>query len=123
MFDLTHAALGILGFFVGLSFWTQFTRWVVLMATTGSKHGGDFLGPPRRRLLWAVPFVAVLHPVPWRLGAGVIASFMSFHNAAGFGWTWFFGGLWLGVLLMALTTAVVLARVRRVKTSSPRQNS
>ena len=51
----------------------QLTRWISVLATTLAKHGGDFLGEPRRRLLWAAPIFSILHPGFYVALATVIA--------------------------------------------------
>ena len=69
MSEVITPLLGFAGLFAGMLLWVQFTRWVALLYVSGSKEGGDFLGPPKRRLLWATPFLALLHPAPWLVGA------------------------------------------------------
>jgi hypothetical protein len=54
--------LAIIGLFLGLTLNSQFVHWATLVATMVGKHGGDFLGPPRHRLIWGAPIIAVLHP-------------------------------------------------------------
>jgi len=106
---LMTPVLGIAGFFAGMLLWTQFTRWVALLYVSGSKEGGDFLGPPKRRLLWAVPFLAVLHPAPWLIGLTVIFAWRG-----GIG---FLAGLCLALLSMIFTTVTALVRWRRSRSN------
>jgi hypothetical protein len=117
MIDLVTPIFGFAGFFAGMILWVQFTRWMGLLYVSGSKDGGDFLGPPKRRLLWAIPFLAVLHPAPWLIGAAGIFAFRALRADAGGGGTWFFGGLSLALLFMILTTVSVLARWRNLRRS------
>lgn len=84
---------------------------------SGSKHGGDFLGPPKRRLLWATPALALLHPAPWLIGVAAVLGFRTFRADSTEGWGWFFGGLSLAFLLMILSTMAVLVRWRRLRHS------
>ena len=119
MTEVATPALSVLGFFAGTLLWTQFTRWVGLIYVSGSKHGGDFLGPPRRRLLWAAPVVGLLHPAPWLIVAAAYLGIRAYRFHAGEGWAWFFGGLSLALLLMTLTTVLALGRWRRLRQSEP----
>jgi hypothetical protein len=74
-----------LGFGFSLFATTQIFRWISLLSITLAKHGGDFLGEPKRRFLWACPFVSLLHPgfwlaslvfiVPWVLLTGELSPF------------------------------------------------
>jgi hypothetical protein len=117
MSDVLTPFLGFAGLLAGMLLWAQFTRWVGLLYVSGSKEGGDFLGPPKRRLLWAIPFLALLHPAPWLLGAAVFFAFRATRGDMGAGGSWFFGGLALALLFMILITLAVLARWRRVRQS------
>jgi hypothetical protein len=117
MIDVVTPIFGFAGFFAGMILWVQFTRWVGLLYVSGSKEGGDFLGPPKRRLLWAFPFLALLHPAPWLLGVAGIFAFRDLRAYAGGSGTWFFGGLFLALLFMIPTTVSVLARWRHLRRS------
>ena len=118
MGNLISPLLGFAGFYAGLLLWTQFTRWVVLLHAAASKEGGDFLGPPRRRLLWAIPFLALLHPAPWLLGAMVFLAFRTLGADAAGAWPWFFGGLVIALLVMMFSSLAMLARWRRMGSRS-----
>src|SRR3954466_7260583 len=111
--------LAFAGFFSGMLLWLQFTRWAILLYVSASKNGGDFLGPPKRRLLWAIPFLALLHPAPWLLGAAVFFMFRAMRGDTGAGWSWFLGGLALALVFMLLSTLTMLARWRRLRHSQP----
>jgi hypothetical protein len=50
------------GFFAGQLVSSIAARFLGLVLTSVAKHGGEFLGPPRRRLLGVLPIAAVLHP-------------------------------------------------------------
>src|SRR4051812_48114071 len=115
MSDVATLVLGVLGFVAGTLLWTQFTRWVGLLYVSGSKHGGDFLGEPKRRLLWAIPVVALLHPAPWLVCAAAIAGVRTLRASAGRGWGWFFGGLSVALLFMIFSTVTVLLRRRQLR--------
>jgi hypothetical protein len=101
------------GFVAGLLLWVQLARWMLLLYVSGSKDGGDFLGPPRKRLLWALPFMALLHPAPWLIGATGFFGMRTMVGNSATGAKWFFGGLFLAVLLMSLTALLLLVRWHR----------
>ena len=117
MIDIVTPIFGFAGFLAGMILWVQFTRWVGLLYVSGSREGGDFLGPPKRRLLWAIPFLALLHPAPWLIGMAGIFAFRAFRADADGSGAWFFGGLSLALLFMTLTTVSVLARWRHLRRS------
>jgi hypothetical protein len=115
-------AFGFAGFFAGLMLWVQFTRWLGLLYVTASKEGGDFLGPPKRRLLWAIPFVALLHPAPWLIGIfGFFAVRAISSDAAGDG-NWFLGGVTVALFFMTLLALTTLARLGRLRQSQKNGN-
>jgi hypothetical protein len=62
--DVIAPIFGFAGLFAGMLLWVQFMRWLMLLYVSGSKHGGDFLGPPKRRLLWAISALTML--ARWR---------------------------------------------------------
>ena len=119
MRDAFTPFFGVAGFIAGLLLSTQLTRWAVLLYESGSKQGGDFLGPPRRRLLWAMPFVALLHPAPWLTGVAGVFTFRAIRADAWGGGTWFFGGLSAALLFMAFTAVTLLTRWRRIRHLQP----
>jgi hypothetical protein len=85
-------------------------RWAALVHTVFALHGGDFLGAPKRRLLWAIPLVILLHPVPYLvIGSLVVIGFAAVGRAP-MGWIWFLGGFYAYGLIMGL---LVLTRMRK----------
>ena len=120
MSDVITPLCGLVGFFAGMSLSMQVTRWVALLYVSGAKEGGDFLGPPKRRLVWAIPFVGLLHPAPWMVGVLGFLAFRAFRSNGPAGWKWFFGGLLVAWLFMAISFAFALARWRHSKHSSTR---
>jgi hypothetical protein len=107
--------LGFAGLIAGMLLWVHVMRWVGLLYVSQAKDGGDFLGPPKRRLLWALPVFALLHPAPWLVGATAFVAFRAFRAGAASGWRWFFGGLILALLYMILMTLTAFARWRRAR--------
>ena len=99
------------GMLLGALLIMQLSRWGLLLYVNVTKHGGDFLGEPRRRLLWAFPFVALLHPALWALVAVLWSALHVLrHGASSFQW-----GLLVGASLylvpMLLSAVVMLFRV------------
>jgi hypothetical protein len=64
-------------------------------------------------LIWATPFLAILHPAPWLIVAAVFAGRHKLRADSGTGWEWFYGGLVLALLLMIISTAIALLRWHR----------
>ena len=120
MADLISPGLALTGFLSGMFLWVQITRWVGLLYVAASKEGGDFLGPPKRRLLWAAPFISLLHPTPWLIGAIAFFAYHAFRGAIDPGWTWFFGGVTVAVMFMATTTVAMIARWKHSASSQER---
>ena len=109
-------ALLILGFLAGSLFSSYLMRWCALVFTSSAKHGGDFLGPPRRRIVWALPFVTLLHPAPYIFCLVALVAFRQFHGASASAWLWFFGAFGVSVLFNGLRTASMILKLRRNRT-------
>lgn len=109
--------LALVGFLAGLLLWAQLTRWVGLLYVSGSREGGDFLGPPKRRLIWAIPLLTLLHPTPWIIGAAILFAFRAFTGSLGPGWAWFFGGLSIAILFMGSIAIAMISRWRKAALS------
>ena len=103
------------GFLCGLFLWMQFLRWFALIHVTVAKEGGDFLGPPKRRLVWATPLVAALHPAPWLISGIAFAGVLSFRDDTATRAHGFFVALGVGVLIQALGALLTLRRIRRAR--------
>jgi hypothetical protein len=112
--------LAVVGFLVGTLYLTQVSRWFALIYVTVQKDGGDFLGPPKRRLLWALPLVAVLHPGLWLVLAIPIVTFRAIQSPSE-KLTWLLAGFYLAISLMALTMIATFKRVRRKVAQRPDQ--
>jgi hypothetical protein len=113
MAGVLSLGLALLGIVAGMFLWAQMTRWVVLLYVSGSREGGDFLGPPKRRLIWAIPFLTLLHPTPWIIGAAIFFAIRAFRGSIGPGWAWFFGGVSIAILLMSSITVAMIAHWRK----------
>jgi len=96
-------AFGFLGFFAGTLFSSQVMRWGALLWVSTTTHGGDFLGPPKRRLLWALPFVALFHSAPYLIALLIILTICTLQGKVGSPWLWFLGGFYTYLVIMSLT--------------------
>ena len=105
-----------LGFFAGTMFGTQMFRWGALLWISTTKHGGDFLGPPKRRLIWAFPFVLVLHPGAYLLALTVFLTIWAFRGKVESIWLWPLAGFYVYVVIASLKLLQLyrLQRRRRV---------
>jgi hypothetical protein len=120
---LLSPLLMFLGLFVGTMFGTQMMRWGALLWVSTTTHGGDFLGPPRRRLLWVFPFVLLLHPGPYLLALVVILTAWALQGKIGSIWLWALAGFYAYVVFAGLTMLRVYRRQRRGRASSAGPNN
>jgi hypothetical protein len=102
------------GLFAAAFFTSAFTHWIALLHTTLAKHGGSFLGPPGRRLFLAVPFVFLLHPVPYLTVALLLVSALAASGAIARNWWWFLGPFYAYFAFMAVILAKVSTRPQGV---------
>jgi hypothetical protein len=108
--------LTALGFILGMVVFPLLVRWVALLHTTLGSHGGDFLGPPKRRLLWAAPLVVLVHPVPYFLVGAVAVGGLALRGRISSGWLWLLLGFGVYALFMAAMVAPILLRARNRRT-------
>jgi hypothetical protein len=114
---MPSASLTAAGFLIGIFFLPLVVRWAGLVYTVFGLHGGDFLGAPKRRLLWAAPLVILLHPVPYLvIGSFVIIKFVAAGQASA-GWVWFLAGVYSYGLVIGL---LVVIRVRKLRNKADR---
>jgi hypothetical protein len=101
-------ALTAVGFLAGLVLVPHLLRWLLLARTIFGLHGGDFLGPPRRRLLWTAPIVLLLHPLPYLVVAVFVVIGLAARGRLPVAWLWLVLGLGLYALLLG---AIILSRL------------
>jgi hypothetical protein len=107
------------GFLTGMFLLSSVVRWAALVYTVFGLHGGDFLGTPKRRLLWAVPLVILFHPVPYFvIGSFVTIAFVALGRASA-GWLGFLAGLYSYGLIAGFMVVTRIRRIRR-KTQAAR---
>jgi len=106
------------GFAISLVVSPLLMRWAVLMHTALSRHGGDFLGAPKRRLMWMAPLLFVLHPAPYLLIA-LILILTRVHSATlSTEWVWGILGFVAYLALVGTNIFVAVARRRRLRSAS-----
>lgn len=117
MSSLSAFALGLFAATLVLS---VSTHWAALLATVLGKHGGDFLGPPKRRLLWAVPLV-IVRPAPFLLAAALGGGAMAALTLLGRSCEWFFAGFYCSLGYVGLVASIAWRRskARRAGLKSP----
>jgi hypothetical protein len=105
--------IAIFGFFIGSVAAQQTFRWIALLSVVTSRQAGDFLGPPRRRLLWVVPFVVFFHPGLYIIGALVAITSCYLLNRLSGEWGWFLLGVYINSIVTGLRVASRYRRFRR----------
>jgi hypothetical protein len=111
--DTALPIIAILGFFTGSLVVKQVLRWIALLSVATAKQGGDFLGPPRRRLLWVLPFVVFFHPGLYMISALIVSTGFCLLNWPGGEWGWFLAGLYICVVVSGLLIASKYRRCGR----------
>lgn len=110
--EMTSLITAISGFFAGSIIVRQFLRWIALLSVVTSKQGGDFLGPPRRRLLWAAPFVVFVHPGMYAISALLAITAFWLLNRLSSEWGWFLVGSYTYITVTGMS---VVSRYRRLR--------
>ena len=111
--------VAIAGFFLGTLIFSQLTRWVGLVGYALSKQGGDFLGQPKRRLVWMAPILAVMHP---GLAFFLVAVFLAANWLSASSsdlLTWLAGGACVSFTFQLFFFFLVYRKMRAAK-STPR---
>jgi hypothetical protein len=110
----------IAGFLLGSLFTSCVLRWAALLLTSNAKTGGDFLGPPRRRIAWALPVVALLHPAPYFIFLVALVVVRQIHAESSHGWLWLFAGFAAAALFTGVRTASIMRKLWRTRRTSLR---
>ena len=110
------------GFSVGTLFGTQMMRWGALLWVSTTTHGGDFLGTPKRRLLWVLPFVLLLHPAPYFIAFVVVFTVSAFQGKVGSVWLWLLGGFYVYVVIAGLIMLKSYRLQRRLRANAGPNN-
>lgn len=103
----------------------QMLRWFSLIYTAITPQEGDFLGPPKRRLLWAAPFLFLVHPTPYLIIGLIAVSALTLFGRMPAPWAWLLLGFYSYAAFLSLLVIVKLKRIRRarVKGGRPTQYS
>jgi len=108
------------GFFGGSLLFIQGLRWGALLWVSTTTHGGDFLGPPKRRLLWVLPFVALLHPAPYLIVSLTVFTVWTLQRSMGSLFPWVLCGCYLNLAFNGLVTLrTYQLRRRRLAAAGP----
>lgn len=110
-----------LGFFAAALLLSVVGHWAAVLGAVLGKHGGDFLGPPKRRLLWAAP-LAIVHPAPFLIVAALAGGVMAGLVLLGRSWEWFFAGLY-GALAYVGVFASMAWRRAKARRAGPKPPS
>ncbi len=100
------------GFFLGTMFLPAALRWGLLAHTALTKQEGDFLGAPRRRLLWFAPFVFLFHPFPYLIAGLFLVSGLALLGRLSTSWLWLLGGFYAYALVLALLAVPRILKLR-----------
>jgi hypothetical protein len=119
---LLAPVLLLLGFFAGTLLGTQILRWGTLLWASTTTHRGDFLGAPKRRLLWAFPLILLLHPAPYFVVFVVLFTVWALQGKVGSVWLWLLGGFYVYVAIAGLMAFRVYRLQRRRRASASPNN-
>jgi hypothetical protein len=119
--SMPPAAAVALGFLVGVVLVPILLRWFVLANTVFGLHGGDFLGPPKRRLLWTAPIVLLLNPLPYVIVAIIVLAVEFARDPRPVAGVWLALGFCLYAVLIAGT--FLTRRLRKNRTGRGSGNS
>jgi hypothetical protein len=79
-------------------------------------------GRPRRRLLWAFPFILLLHPAPYLFAFAVLFTAWALQGKVGPIWLWILGGFYAYVVIASLKTLLVYRLQRRRRAAAGPNN-
>ena len=105
--------LASVGFISGMVVVPLLLRWAALLHITLGLHGGDFLGPPKRRLLWATPLVLLVHPAPYFLVGAVAVAVLAARGRISGGLGWLLAGFCASALYMGMIVTLTALKGRK----------
>lgn len=105
-----YPLLFVAGFFTAALAVSRILQWVTLIRTCVGKLGGDFLGAPKRRLIWVTPLVSLFHPAPYLVVGLLAASVLAVTGRLPAGWRWFLGGFYAYALVGGLLLLNVMRK-------------
>jgi hypothetical protein len=114
-----YPLLFIAGVFAGTLAVSRILHWVSLIRTSVGKHGGDFLGAPKRRLIWVTPFILLFHPALYLVLGLLAVSALAIVGRMPAGWRWFIAGFYA----YAVIGGLLVLNVMRKRSSRRNQQS
>src|SRR5258706_11635505 len=105
----------MLGVLAGFTASSITGHWLTLVMVSMAKHGGDFLGPPRRRLIGLLPFATLLHPRAWLVGAALYFTGRILFRGLNPLWTWVAFGFYCALGFFGVAAPAGQARKNRRK--------
>jgi hypothetical protein len=96
----------------------QMLRWLTLIHAAVTPQEGDFLGPSKRRLLWAAPFLFLVHPTPYLIIGLTIVSALTLFGRMAAPWAWLLLGFYIYAAFLSLFIVVKMRRIRGQKEST-----
>lgn len=107
-----YPLLFIAGLFAATLTVSRVIHWVALIRISVGKLGGDFLGAPKRRLIWATPFLLLFHPTLYLVLGLLAASVLTIAGRLPAGWRWFMAGVYVYAVLGGLLVLNVMRKRR-----------
>jgi hypothetical protein len=114
-----YPLLFVAGVFAGTVAVSRILHWVSLIRTSVGKLGGDFLGAPRRRLIWVTPFVLLFHPALYLVLGLLAASVLAIAGRVPAGWRWFMAGFYAYAVVGGLLMLNVMRKRRSRRNQQP----
>ena len=114
-----YPLLFIAGFFAAAFAVSRILHWASLARVCIGKLGGDFLGAPQRRLIWATPFVLLFHPGLYLVLGLLAISGLAVAGQLPAGWRWFMAGFYAYAVVAGL---LVLNALRKRRSRQSQQS-
>jgi hypothetical protein len=87
---------------------------MTLVYTTVTPQSGDFLGPAKRRLMWASPFLFLFHPAPYLVVGLVTATLLAILGRLSNVWASLLLGFYAYAVFLGLLIVARLLRKRQL---------
>jgi len=113
--DVPTALLLLPGVLLGMILIPAIMRWGLLVHTSLTKHGGDFLGAPHRRLLWSAPLVILFHPIPYIVVGLLLASALAAIGRLSAGWGWLLVSFYAYAAMIGFVVIPKLLALRKIR--------
>ncbi|HJS88964.1 MAG TPA: hypothetical protein VJ738_03270 [Steroidobacteraceae bacterium] len=114
-----YPLLFVVGFLAAAFTVSRILHWVSLTRVSIGKLGGDFLGAPKRRLIWATPFILLFHPGLYLLLGLLAIAVLAISGQLPAAWRWFVAGFCAYALLGGL---LVLKALRKRRSRQSQQS-